>query len=123
MLVINGQRILASNIAGNIAGPIASPIFPAIWYSPPDEKGVRLSFPEKQEKAIVVAMRKEGKLIERENTAPPIRFQPVIVRTVSFNFLNDEAFLDLDTGRFGKKQPGNDIIAAAGESDMRVRAG
>ncbi len=50
-------------------------------------------------------------------------FQPVIVRAVSFDFFQDEAYLDLDTGRFGKEQPGMDIIAAMGESDMRVRAG
>ncbi len=60
---------------------------------------------------------------EADKPPPSADFQPVISRTVSFDFSEDEAHLDLDTGRFGKEQPGNDVFAAKGESSTRVRSG
>ena len=49
---------------------------------------------------------------------------PVIERSMSFDSsTKDEAALDLDTGRYGMHQGGNDLSTAAGESDMRVRIG
>ena len=61
--------------------------------------------------------------IEIEITAKPdVTFEAEVVRTVSFNFFEDEAHLDLDTGRYGKEHRGKDITAAMGESDMRVRS-
>ena len=48
----------------------------------------------------------------------------MIERSVSFfDFMKDAAYLDLDTGEYGRNQGGRDLIAAAGESDTRVRVG
>jgi len=65
-------------------------------------------------------------LAAAERTVRPaagLRFGPVLERLVSSSASKDDAFLDLDTGLYGRHLPGRDFMVFLGESDTRVRTG
>ena len=52
-----------------------------------------------------------------------VKLGQVIERVVAFDFTEDNAYLDLDTGKQGRRETGIDLISTAGESDTGVRTG